>query len=155
MPLTRKPTTRHRRIPRAARGTGFAVFLLDLDNYEGLAFHAKDADTPEDAKEDAEEWAERELRDGWVAIAMVEGKSGNPKPGSEGFTVFLADFNSGGIAYYARNARSEKGAATLATGWAARAIRDGYAVVGTLRGEVTPVHEDGGGVYCRLVNFRA
>jgi hypothetical protein len=155
MPTARKPAVRTRR-PRRLPQEGFTLFLLDLDSYEGLAFYAKEEDTPEDAQEAAQEWAERELSDGWIAAAMVEGKTGNPKPGSTGFTVFLANLDSDdGIAYYAKTASTEANAKRLANGWAARAIRDGYSVVGTLRGEVTPVHEDGGGVYCRLVNFRA
>ncbi len=129
------------------------MFLLDLDSYEGLAFHAKDSDTPEDALEEAKEWAEREL-DEWVAAAMIEGTAGVPAPGSTGFTVFLVDLDSHeGIAYYARTASSKTNAERIAKGWAERAIRDGYSIVGAVAGKVTPVHEDGGGVYCGLVNF--
>lgn len=151
--LRDNPGTRSRRPARRASRDGFTVFLLDLDSYEGVAFHAKDSDTPEDAKDDAREWAERELDDEWVAAAMIEGTKGNPAPRSTGFTVFLVDHDSGGIAYYARSASSEKNAERLAKGWAERAIRDGYSIVGAVAGKVTPVHEDGGGVYCRLVNF--
>ena len=150
--LRDNPGTRARPARRAPQ-EGFTVFLLDINSYEGVAFHAKDSDTPEDAKDDAREWAERELDDEWVAAAMIEGTAGYPAPRSTGFTVFLVDHDSGGIAYYARTASSEKNAERLAKGWAERAIRDGYSIVGAVAGKVTPVHEDGGGVYCRLVNF--
>lgn len=145
------PGTRSRPARRAPQ-KGFTVFLLDLDSHEGIAHYDANARAPVEGEASARTWAEDNLRDGWDLVATVRGKDGAPTPG--GFTVFLLDLDTHeGVVIYDGKARSAKAAVAAVQKWADRRLRDGYDIVGVLRGEVTPVNEPDGGIPCRWVDL--